>query len=280
MCHHTEASLSRATILMPAMLRTSWIASSDGHRQELAAHERRTQDRRAVAVGDPEVRQDRRDDRRVDEAGGGEIDAGHDGDLAGQVEPGRPPAPVLVLHPARPVVEAAGRRVGRRDLGHGGGDHQGEDRDERPADGAGGGAAPGEAVVEKDHRAGEDRDDREADGEVGEPAHGPEELLGIAQAMQVVNVLLDPLLARCLLLSHSDLLGNGLERLSRPARAGRRSSPGNIPVRAAGNVPVSHAQTGYTANVGTVPPAAMALAGRSRRRRSPASVRAGAAPKG
>ncbi len=28
MCHHTEASLSRATIRMPAMLRTSWIASS------------------------------------------------------------------------------------------------------------------------------------------------------------------------------------------------------------------------------------------------------------
>ncbi len=166
-----------------------------GHGQELAAHQR-PQEHRPVPVGDAEVAQDRSDDRRVDERCGGEVDAGDDRNLAGQVEPGGPPAPVLVLHAAGPVVEAAGGRVRRRDLRHRGRDQQGEDRDERPADGACGRAAPREAVVEQDHRAGQDRDDREADGEVREPAHRPEELLGVTQAVQVVNVLADLLLAR------------------------------------------------------------------------------------
>ena len=96
---------------------------------------------------------------------------GDDRELADQVEPRGPPAPVLVLHLRRPVIEAAGRRVGRRDLAHRGGDQQDEDRDERPADEHGRGAGPGEPVVVEDDRAGQDRDDREADREVAESAH-------------------------------------------------------------------------------------------------------------
>src|SRR5450759_2472332 len=66
-----------------------------------------------------------------------------------------------------------------------------------------GGAAPSQAVVEQDDRAGQDRDDRKADGEVGEPAHRPEKLLRIPQAMQVVHILPDDLFAGLVcLLSH------------------------------------------------------------------------------
>jgi len=64
------------------------------HSHKLAAHQR-TQEHRPVAVDNVEVAHDGGDDGRVDEAGGGEIDASHDGDLASQVEPGRPPAQSL-----------------------------------------------------------------------------------------------------------------------------------------------------------------------------------------
>ena len=136
------------------------------------------------------------DDRRVQEAGGRVVDAGHDGDLAEQVEPRGPPAPGLVLHLAGPVVEAAGRGVGRGDLGHRRGDQEDEDGDERPADHHRGRARPGQAVVVQDHRAGQDGDDAEADGEVAEAAHRAEQLLRVAQSMQVLDVLLDRVLAR------------------------------------------------------------------------------------
>ena len=72
---------------------------------------------------------------------------------------------------------------------------QDEDRDQRPADEHGRRAGPGQAVVEQDDRTGQDADDAEADGEVAEPAHGAEELLGIAQAVQFGDVLLDRLFA-------------------------------------------------------------------------------------
>ena len=136
------------------------------------------------------------DDRGVDEAGGRVVDAGDDGELADQVQPRRPPAPVLVLHPAGPVVQAAGRGVGRGDLGHRRGDREHEDRDQRPAERHGGLARPGQAVVVEDDRAGQDADDREADREVAEAAHRAEQLLRVAELVEVGDVLLDDVVAR------------------------------------------------------------------------------------
>ena len=136
------------------------------------------------------------DDRRVDEARSRVVDARDDGELADQVQPRGPPAPVLVLHPAGPVVQAAGRGVGRGDLGHRRGDGKHEDRDQRPAERHRGLARPGEAVVVEDDRAGQDADDREADREVAETAHRAEQLLRVAERMQVGDVLLDDVVAR------------------------------------------------------------------------------------
>ena len=135
MCHHTLTWFRNATRLIPAMLRTSsmsirmpivtsWPSSTTARR------------RASCSVVDPGIRQERRDDRGVEERRRGVVDAGHDRELADQVEPGGPPAPVLVLHLAGPVVQAAGGRVGRGDLGHRRRDQQDEDRDERPADAA------------------------------------------------------------------------------------------------------------------------------------------------
>src|SRR5439155_10542491 len=106
-------------------------------------------------------------------------------------------------------------RHGRRD-----GEHK--QGDQWPADEAGGGARPGEAIVVEDHRAGQDRDDAEADGEVAEAAHAAEQLLGVAEAVQVANVLLDGLFARSLRhvgLSILPTRGWRLDLHSRSARA-------------------------------------------------------------
>ena len=191
-----------------------------GHREQLARDEQgpaEREDLTGVRVG---AAGQRRDDGLVEEERGREVDAGHDGELADQVEPRGPPAPVLVLHDAGPVVEPAGRRIGGRDLRHGGGDGQHEDRDERPSDQHGCRAGPGETVVVQDDRAGQDADDAEADREVAEPAHRAEQLLRIAELVQVGDVLLDDVVAGLPLghrsLPHSDLI----------ARAGDGSGSG------------------------------------------------------
>ncbi len=187
MCHHTLTWLSRATRLMPAMLRNSWMMRITPIVTSWPLSTPETND--GGVEGRPTG--DLVDDRGVDEPGRGIVDAGDDGELADEVEPGGPPAPVLVLHLGGPVVEASGRRIGRGELGHRCGDREDEDGDERPADHHRGGPGPGEAVVVEDDRAGQDRDDRETDREVAESAHRAEQLLGIAQAVQVLDVLLD-----------------------------------------------------------------------------------------
>ena len=89
------------------------------HRHELAGQPCLPKDCRRIAVRDARVGEQGRDDRAVDEARGGVVDAGHDGELADEIEPRRPPAPVLVLHPGRPVVQTASGGIGRGDLTHG-----------------------------------------------------------------------------------------------------------------------------------------------------------------
>ena len=60
-------------------------------------------------------------------------------------------------------------------------------------------AAERETVVVEDDRAGQDADDAEADREVAESAHRAEQLLRVAQLVQVSDVLLDDVVAGALL---------------------------------------------------------------------------------
>src|SRR5262249_19875441 len=100
------------------------------------------------------------------------------------------PAPRRAAELRRPVVEAAGRRIRRGDLAQRERDDRAGQADEQPAprdrDRA--------ALVEADRVRGEaprkDRDDREGDGEVLESAHGAEELLGVAEAVELGLVVL------------------------------------------------------------------------------------------
>ena len=116
-------------------------------------------------------------------------DRGRDRDLADQVEPAGEPAPGRAAELRRPVVEAAGGRVGRGDLGHRERDDRAHEADEQPAPRDGDRAALLEGDVVRGQAAREDRDDREADREVLEPAHRAEELLRVAELVEDLLVL-------------------------------------------------------------------------------------------
>ena len=235
MCHHTLTWFSSATSRIPAMfkassmsIRTPIVTRAPVRTIESPIGE----DRRRVAVVDAHVGEDRRHDRRVQEVRGGPVDPGHDRELADEVEPGRPPAPVLVLHPAGPVIQAAGGRISRGDLAHRCRDQEHEDRDQRPAEQDGRRTAPGQSVVVQDDRPGQDADDAEADGEVAEAAHRAEQLLRVAELVQVRDVLLDDVVAGCRLchrfLPHSYLgrRGRRPERRLQPERGAARETRG------------------------------------------------------
>ena len=136
-----------------------------------------------VRVVEPEV-QKRRPERREAVA-----DRCGDGDLPDEVEPAGEPAPRGRPELRGPVVETPGRRVRRRDLGHREGDDRAHEADDEPAPGDRDRPALPERDVVRGQTAGEDRDDREADREVLEPAHPPEELLGIAELVEDLLVL-------------------------------------------------------------------------------------------
>jgi NAD(P)-dependent dehydrogenase (short-subunit alcohol dehydrogenase family) len=61
----------------------------------------------------------------------------------------------------------------------------------------GGRATPGQTVVVQDDRPGQDADDAEADREVAEAAHRAEQLLRVAELVQVRDVLFDDVVAGC-----------------------------------------------------------------------------------
>ena len=123
------------------------------------------------------------------------VDRGGDGHLAHQVEPPARPRPrrlVLGSQLGGPVVEAAGSGVGRADLGHAQAHAQDEGADDEPPGGDDQRAAGVHAQVVGGDAAGQDRDDRERDGEVGEGPHPPPELLGVAQLVESLGVLVHP----------------------------------------------------------------------------------------
>ena len=134
-------------------------------------------------VAEPQVHE-RRDERRRSE-----VDRRRDGDLPDEVEPPREPAPPGAAQPGRPVVEAAGGRVGRGDLAHRQRDEDAEAADEEPAPGDGHRAAPSDRDVVRGQTAGEDGDDGERDGEVREATPAAQELLGVAEAVERLLVL-------------------------------------------------------------------------------------------
>ena len=135
----------------------------------------------------------------------------------------------------RPVVEAAGGRIGRRDLGHRQRDERREQADDEPAPLDGDRAAPLEREVVRRQATREDRDDRERDREVAKRAHRPEELLRVAEPVEDLLVLrgLDTR-ASVLLSSHEPpsfraLPGPAINPYSRCVRVKVRGFQGGLP---------------------------------------------------
>ena len=137
---------------------------------------------------DPGDRADDVDRRR-------DVDARRDGDLPDHVEPRRRPRPGPAAQPEGPEIQTAGGGIGRSELRHRGGDAEREDAHDRPTDRVDEWARELEAISKEEDGPGQDRDDGEGDGEVRESAHLAEELLSVAQAMEIPDVLLDELLA-------------------------------------------------------------------------------------
>ena len=98
------------------------------------------------------------------------VDSGGDGELADAVETCGEEPRAAAAQDRRPMIERARRRVARSELREGCGDGQGEERDERTAEGHLERAPHLQPVAVERDRAGEYRDDREAQGEVREPA--------------------------------------------------------------------------------------------------------------
>jgi hypothetical protein len=126
---------------------------------------------------------------------GADVDPGGDRDLSNHVKPGGQPAPAASAETERPIVEAARGWIGGGEFGHGGGDAESENADNRPADGIDNGAGEFETVTEQENGAGENGDDGKGNGEIGEAAHFAEELLGVAELGQIARVLLNLLIA-------------------------------------------------------------------------------------
>ena len=134
-------------------------------------------------VVEPQVHE-RRDERRRPE-----VDRRSDGDLADEVEPAGEPAPPGTAQARRPVVEAAGRRIGRGDLAHRERDEDAEAADEQPAPRDRDRPTPADGDVVRRQAAGQDGDDGERDGEVREAAPAAQKLLGVAEAVERALVL-------------------------------------------------------------------------------------------
>ena len=88
--------------------------------------------RKIVWVVDGVLDAERRAEGADEEGPGADVDGAEHGDQAEQVEPGGDPAGAAVAEDRAPVIEAAGRRIGRADLRHGHGEDQAR-RSSRPA---------------------------------------------------------------------------------------------------------------------------------------------------
>ena len=182
-CHQTEMSFRRATRRMlkvfnrPCSARTTKRTAEDVPRRQPV---------RLVGELGEEGRE---------REGAAEADAGRDGDLPQQVEPAgepRPPGPALAGRQlGRPVVEAAGRRVRRADLGHREADEADDEADAQPAPVDDRRAAVLQAERVDGQAARQDRDDGERDREVGEAAHAAVELLGVAHLVELARVFVE-----------------------------------------------------------------------------------------
>ena len=84
--------------------------------------------------GDGVLDAERRAEGAHEEGPGADVDGAEHSDQAEQVQPGGDPAGAAVAEDRAPVIEAAGRRVGRADLGHGDGEDQADEAADQPAD--------------------------------------------------------------------------------------------------------------------------------------------------
>ena len=125
----------------------------------------------------------------------GDVNAGGDGDLPDHVEPRRRPRPGPAAEPKGPEVEPTRGRICRCQLRHRGRYAQREEAHDRPADRIDDRPGELEPVSVQQDGAGQNGDDGEGDGEIGESAHLAEQLLGISQPVELLDVLLDQLLA-------------------------------------------------------------------------------------
>ena len=132
----------------------------------------------------------------------GDVDARGDRDLSDHVEPGGNPRPAPAAQPVGPEVESARRRIRRGQLRHRCGDAEREEAHHRPADRIDDGTRELEAVAKEQNGSGQNRNDGERDREVGESSHFPEQLLGIAEPVEVADILPDLLLPVHRLLGH------------------------------------------------------------------------------
>ena len=101
------------------------------------------------------------------------VDAGHNADLANQVDPRGVPPPTPATENGGPVVERACGGNGGCEFCQGRGNEQHEERDEGPAEAHHAWPAEQQAVPVQRHGAGEDGNDGKRDGEIGEPTHVP-----------------------------------------------------------------------------------------------------------
>ena len=119
-----------------------------------------------------------------------DVDGAQHGDQAEQVHPGGDPADEAVAEDRAPVVKPARRRKGRGDLRHRQREHARHNAAGDPADAKSGAADRRDALRERVDAARQDADDREGDREVRELAHAARKFLGIAHAVEDLEVLL------------------------------------------------------------------------------------------
>ena len=205
------------------MLTRAWKAQDDDEQPERPGEE--------VARDAVEEVEVERAEGDVHERGAAVVDRGGDRDEADEVEPAGEPAPRRAAELGRPPVDAAGRRVGRDELGHAEADDQDRDRDQRPAPGDRDRAAVVPRLAVGREAPGQDRDDRERDREVLKAAPAAVELLLVAQLGEPLLVGVVDAGAACVVAIRTPPKGLAVDPLAKRPYAASRTEVNRRMVR-------------------------------------------------